>query len=106
MVFAVLFGLAQSLLTTLYPLLIKPVFGSGAANQIVSFLNGVSGIGEAVMPTIVGFVVTFTGTYNVAAAMQIAILVFGASAALRPSNRLLERCRRRRKHATAKGLGS
>ena len=77
--FAVLFGLAQSLLTTLYPLLINPVFGSGAANQIVSFFNGVSGVGEALMPTVVGFVVTLTGTYNVAASMQIATIVLGSA---------------------------
>lgn len=78
-VFAVLFGFAQSLLTTLYPLLINPVFGSGAANQIVSFFNGISGVGEALMPSVVGFVVTLTGTYNIAAAMQIAIICFGVA---------------------------
>ena len=77
--FAVTFGLAQALLTTLYPLLIGPVFGQGASEQIIGFFNGVSGLGETIMPTIVGFSVTLAGTYNVAAAINIALIILGVT---------------------------
>lgn len=72
------FGLAQGLLSTLYPLLIAPVFGQTPAYEdIVGFFNGVSGLAEAVIPTVMGFIYVAAGTYDATATTAIAILLVG-----------------------------